>query len=112
MRIAHAGEVVRLGAAPRLPLPLSVQGRIPPHRAAPEERERVVMFPTFGLEGPDLESYLDYQRTREYMKNFWKGSRFPGEVWAQAKAAGLQLLRPVPEWGQAEGAPQRDAQLT
>ena len=109
MRIAHAGEVVRLRKAPRLPLPLSLQGRLPASMAAPEERERVVMFPTFALPGPDLESWLVYQRGREYVQTFWSHSKFPDSVWEEARSAGLQLVSPVPGWGKAEGVAQGPA---
>jgi ectoine hydroxylase-related dioxygenase (phytanoyl-CoA dioxygenase family) len=99
MRLVHAGEVVRWRAAPRVGLPLSVQGRLSERRRLPEERGRVVMFPTFGLPGRDLDSYLDYQRGRDYMQDIWRASRFGPEVWAEAESAGLRLVRPVPEWG-------------
>jgi hypothetical protein len=99
MRIIHAGEVVRFRPAPGLGLPLSVQGRLPTGLRLAEERRRVVMFPTFGLPGADLESYLAYQRTRDYMVKIWGVSRFPDSVWDEAEKAGLQLVSPMPGWG-------------
>jgi hypothetical protein len=104
MRIVHAGEVIRFRPAPGLGLPLSLQGRLPSSLRLEEERPRVVMFPTFGLPGPDLDSYLEYQRTRDYMKELWRASKFPGAAWRQAEDAGLKLVRPIPEWGGDDGA--------
>jgi hypothetical protein len=100
MRIVHAGEVVRFRPAPALGLPLSLQGRLPSSLRLDEQRSRVVMFPTFGLPGPDLDSYLEYQRTRDYVQELWRASRFPAASWQQAENAGLRLVRPVAEWGE------------
>lgn len=104
MRIFHAGEVVRFKPLPGLPLPLGLQGRLPASLRLPEERERVVMFPTFGLPGPDLDSYLEYQRSREYTHAIWKASTFDDAVWDAVSKAGLDLVRPIPEYGTAVGA--------
>lgn len=103
-RLLHSGEVVRLKAAPSLPLPLNWQGKIPSSLRLPPERRRVVMFPTFGLPGPDLESWLERQRSREYMQDAWNASRFPASVVDEAAAAGLRVVRPVPFYGPAETA--------
>jgi hypothetical protein len=99
MRIIHAGEVVRFRPLPGLGLPLSLQGRLPAGLRLAEERRRVVMFPTFGLPGADLESYLAYQRTRDWMLKIWNASSFPGTVWDEAEKAGLKLVSPVAGWG-------------
>ncbi len=99
MRTLHAGEVVRLRPAPSLALPLGLQGRLPKSLRLPEERERVVMFPTFGLPGADLDSWLEYQRSREYTHPIWRASRFPQSVWDEASAARLNIVRPIPEYG-------------
>lgn len=98
-RLLHSGEVVRFKPAPSLPLPLNWQGHIPASLRVPEERRRVTMFPTFGLPGPDLDSWLERQKTREYMQQIWQASTFPESVVNEAAAAGLRVLRPVPEYG-------------
>ena len=99
MRLVHAGEALRAKFAPNLGLPITVQNRLPASACLPEQRERVVMFPTFGLPGADMDSWLDYQRGQAYMQKIWKASRFSQDVWSQAEAAGLTLVRPIPEYG-------------
>lgn len=101
-RILHTGEVVRFKPRPSLALPLSLQGHLPSQLRLPEERRRVVMFPTFGLPGPDLDSWLAQQRTREYMRDIWRASTFPESVVDEAANAGLEVIRPVPEYGAVE----------
>jgi hypothetical protein len=103
MRIFHAGEVVRFKPKPSLVLPLEWQRRLPRSLRLPEERRRVVMFPTFGLPGPDLDSYLEYQRSsREYMRDIWKASHFPDSVVEEAAAVGLRVIRPEPYYGRSD----------
>ena len=99
MRILHTGEVVRFKPAPSLPLPLYVQAHLPAALALPEERRRVVMFPTFGLPGPDLDSYLERRKARQDQITLWENSSFPDSVIDEAAAVGLTVIRPVPYYG-------------
>lgn len=105
MRIAHAGEVIRFRPAPSLGLPLTVQGRLPESLRVPEQRRRCVMFLTFGQAGPDLDSWLKYISTRDYMQKIWAASHFSDSVREEAERAGLQLVSPFPEWGKGGGVP-------
>jgi hypothetical protein len=69
----------------------------------PEERQRVCEVPTFGLPGPDLDSFLEYQRTsREYMRDIWRASHFPDSVVEEAAAVGLRVIRPEPYYGRSD----------
>lgn len=102
MRVLHSGEVVRFKPAPSLALPLNIQGRLPASLRLPAERRRVVMFPTFGLPGPDLDSWLESRRQTTYMPEIWRASRFSTSVVDEAANAGLRVIRPVPYYGEAE----------
>lgn len=103
MRILHAGEAVRLKWAPKLALPLSWQAHLPQSLRVPSDRKRVVMFPTFGLPGPDLDRYLERDRSLDWMVEIWKASSFTDSVVEEAAAAGVKVIRPIPEYG--SGAP-------
>jgi hypothetical protein len=99
LRTVHSGEVVRLRVAPRLALPPRLQTRLPESLRVADERERMVMFMSFGVRGPHLDHYLDYLRTRKQNRELWETSRFDQEVWEQAAQAGLDVLAAAPEYG-------------
>ncbi|HST56602.1 MAG TPA: phytanoyl-CoA dioxygenase family protein [Solirubrobacteraceae bacterium] len=99
LRTVHSGEVVRMRGLPRVPLHPRVQTLLPEGLRVPEGRERIVLFMTFALPGPDLDRYLDYLRSREYMRDAWSRSRFGSDGWEAAERAGLSVLRPLPAYG-------------
>ncbi|HLL92496.1 MAG TPA: hypothetical protein VK252_06105, partial [Solirubrobacteraceae bacterium] len=99
LRIVHSGEVVRPRGLPWLALNPRLQTVLPEALRVPDERERIVMFMTFGLSGPHLDHYIAYLKTRDYMRTSWTNSRFSADVWEQAANAGLDVLHPTPEYG-------------
>ncbi|HEY7960541.1 MAG TPA: phytanoyl-CoA dioxygenase family protein [Solirubrobacteraceae bacterium] len=99
LRTVHSGEVVRLRLAPRLPLHPLLQTRVPESMRVADERERMVMFMSFGLRGPHLDHYLSYLKTRKQNRELWETSRFGPEVWEQAAQASLDVLAVTPEYG-------------
>jgi hypothetical protein len=99
LRTVHSGEVVRARGLPGLALNPRLQTRLPESMRVPDDRERIVMFMTFGLPGPHLDHYLAYLKTRDYMRESWISSRFGPDVWEQAERAGLDVLHPTPEYG-------------
>ncbi len=101
LRTLHCGEVVRMRGLPMLPLHPKVQSLLPAGLRVPDDKQRIVLFMGFALADPHLEHYLAYLRTRDYMLAAWEKSRFPPEAWAEAEAAGLRMLRPVPAYGTA-----------
>ncbi len=101
MRVLHSGEVVRFKPAPSVALPLNLQGRLPQSLRLPAERRRVVMFPTFGLPGPDLDSWLESRRQTKYMPDIWRASQFSESVVDEAASVGLRVIRPVPYYGES-----------
>ena len=99
LRTVHSGEVVRCRLAPKLPLHPWLQTRLPRVLQVPDERERIVVFMSFGLRGPHLDHYLEYLKTRPQNREIWETSRFGPEVWRQATEAGLDVLGATPEYG-------------
>jgi hypothetical protein len=99
LRTVHSGETVRLRWLRSVPLSPRVQTRLPAGLRAPEDGERIVLFMTFARPGEHLDRYLDYLKTRDYMQAAWGSSHFGPEVLQEAARAGLQVIRPVPEYG-------------
>ncbi len=99
LRTVHSGEVVRLRHAPAIPVHPYLQSRLPRRLRLDEERERMVMFMTFGLPGAHLDRYLHYCKTRPPNRALWATSRFGKEVWEQARTVGLNMLAVTPEYG-------------
>lgn len=103
LRTVHSAEAVRLRGLPGVPLHPRVQTLLPQRLRVDEGEERIVLFMTFACAGEQLDYYIDYLKSRDYMQEAWSASRFGPEVWAQAEAAGLRVLRPVPEYGSLPG---------
>jgi hypothetical protein len=99
LRTVHSGEVVRLRLAPKVPLHPSLQTRLPQALRVSGSGERMVMFMSFGVRGPDLDHYLDHLRARTQNREIWETSRFGPDVWRQADQAGLDVLGVTPEYG-------------
>ncbi len=99
LRTVHSGEVVRLRLAPKFPLHPSVQTRLPQALRLRDQRERMVMFMSFGRRGPHLDHYLEYLETLEQNREIWETSRFGPEVWEQAAEAGLDMLGATATYG-------------
>jgi hypothetical protein len=99
LRTVHSGEAVRLRGLPSLALSPRLQTRLPEFMRMPDDRERIVMFMTFGLPGAHLDHYIGYCKTRDYMRETWIKSRFGPEVLDEAENAGLSVLHPTPEYG-------------
>lgn len=103
LRTVHSGEVIRLRLAPKFPLHPLLQTRLPQSLRLNDERERMVIFMSFGRRGPHLDHYIEYLRTREQNREIWGTSRFGPEVWEQAAEAGLDVLQVAPAYGTAPG---------
>jgi len=99
LRTVHSGEATRLRGVPWLALSPRLQTLMPQALRAPDDRERIVMFMTFGLPGAHLDHYISYCRTRDYMCSTWTNSRFGPAVLDEAASAGLGIVHPTPEYG-------------
>jgi hypothetical protein len=109
MRATHSGTGFLLkfphwlqlepDGGPRLPYSLDFIGRIsqklrgrgtslaklPNFLIAPQERERCIIFFTLGADGPHLDRYLAYLKTRKYMVDIWRNSLYDNSTWEAAK---------------------------
>jgi len=99
LRTVHSGEVIRLRPAPKLPLHPSVQTRLPHFLRLSDDRERMVIFMSFGRRGPHLDHYISYLQTREQNREIWDTSRFGPEVWEKAAEEGLDVLGVTSAYG-------------
>ncbi len=111
LRTHHAGNGVVLRLAPGLyiepptlawsprylfPLKKPFPMRIPRFLIAPEQRERVALFGTFGLEGEHLDRFLTGLRARTYAVEKWRASRYDDAVWEAVEGKDL-IVRNMPE---------------
>jgi Phytanoyl-CoA dioxygenase (PhyH) len=99
LRTVHSGEAVRLRGLPGLPLHPRLQTLLPQRLRLPDDGERIVLFMTFARTGALLDHYLEYLKSRDYMRTAWAASQFEPETWMQAEQAGLHVLRPIPAYG-------------
>jgi hypothetical protein len=99
LRTVHSGEVIRLRHAPAMPVHPYLQPRVPQKLRLNDERERMVIFITFGLPGVHLDRYIANSKARRENRELWAMSRFGEDVWQQARAVGLDILAVTPEYG-------------
>lgn len=99
LRTVHSGEVARLRWLPGLPLNPRIQTWLPQSMRAPEDAERIVMFMTFACAGSQLDYYINYLKSRDYMQASWASSHFGPDTLKQAENAGLHVILPVPTYG-------------
>jgi len=99
LRTLHAGHSVRLRVLPRLVLEYRTMRFIPHLLRRKEERRRVAVFMTFGARDEHLSRYVEYLKTRDYFRDACARSRFGEDVWTQARAAGLDVIRVLPNYG-------------
>ena len=88
----HAGYSKRLKFAPNFFLNTSLYRFVPDFMFVPEEQYRIAYFMTFGKKGPLLDRYLRYLKTREYMVQAWKKSKYDQSCFDFAEAKGIQLI--------------------
>lgn len=99
LRTTHSGNAVRLRGAPRIKLPPGIEDRVPRALRVEEERERVACFMTFARPGDHLSRYVEYLKTRPDAVENWRNSPVSDDVWRESGARGVDLIRPVPEYG-------------
>jgi hypothetical protein len=88
----HAGYSKRLKFAPNFFLNTSLYRFIPDSMFVPEEKYRIAYFMTFGKQSPLLDRYLRYLKTREYMVQAWKKSKYDESCFEFAKSKRVHLI--------------------
>jgi hypothetical protein len=109
LRTLHSGHTVRLKLFPDFPWlrptrhlrRLKLGGDVlPSWMIRPLERERAVMFMSFGVESPLLDRFVsEYLEKEEEPRKRMSLSRFGPEVWDEAEKLQVNIRRIVPEYG-------------
>lgn len=93
LRTTHTGNSVRLKGIPWLKLPTQIEDRLPSWLSVKDERKRAAMFASYGARSEHLNRYLDYLKTRDYIREMWKSARVTDEVRQTAREKGLDVMR-------------------
>ena len=91
MRIHHTGYARRLRRFPNFALHPHVENLLPDGVFMPEERERCVVFMTFGAPSGYLEMYIENRVNRQDMRNHWRNTHFTDEAVDLARRKGVTL---------------------
>jgi hypothetical protein len=89
LRTSHGASGAILRMAPWLPVTPWLVRHIPEALIAPEEKERIALFITYGLDDIHLERYIRYIRTRKYVVDQWRDRRVSSETMERLQAAPL-----------------------
>ncbi|MBL9037522.1 MAG: phytanoyl-CoA dioxygenase family protein [Archangium sp.] len=104
MRTTHSGHAARLRGLPTLGVQPRFEFRLPPVMLLPEPCERLAVFLTYARRGVHLDAYLDkHRKLDEYPNNYlyqsWLHSPGGPSMHQRAKAAGVEFIEPVPDYG-------------
>jgi hypothetical protein len=99
LRTTHSGNNVRLRWMKNLCLHPRLEDKIPNYLRVPEEHERVAIFCTFGKPSDHLDRYMENMVQRGDYDPYLKRAGFDREIVALAKKRGIEIRRPMPEYG-------------
>jgi hypothetical protein len=100
LRTTHSGNGYLLRLWRSLHLSPGTAALLPRSLVAKEERERVAIFFTLGLDDHHLQRYIAYLKSREYMIESWKASNYGPDVWEAVQSKNL-IVRNV--WDEIKG---------
>lgn len=98
-KIAHSANFIRLKIFKNLTLDPRWEYKIPQWLQRPLQKERIVLFNAFGAPGESLDRYVQYYIDRGDFHDHWKKSRYDAELQRQADQLGVEIRRPIPEYG-------------
>jgi hypothetical protein len=112
LRTTHSGHAVRIKGVPRLALSPRFEIRIPRALRRSEERERIAIFITWGVDDDHTHRYVDRHSDLtgypdNYMYKAWLRSCADPKYDAIAAKAGVKIWRPIPDYGSLFGSPER-----
>lgn len=92
LRTTHTGHSMRY----RFPLPASIDAEkshtVPWYVLARKATgDRIALFATIAADGPHLERYITYLKTRTYMVDMWKASAYDASAWDAVKGSGMSV---------------------
>lgn len=112
LRTTHSGFAVRVRGLPFVRLQPRFEGRLPAWLRRPESCRRIAAFMTFGTNDAhlrnyvakhtDLDSYAD-----NYLYTQWLYSDGSETASRRLSAAGVTLLRPIPDYGSKFGSAEK-----
>ena len=91
LRTSHSGSGRLLRLFPNVFLDPSRADRLPGFLFAPAEGERAALFWAYGLDDAHLNRYIAFLKTRKYMVENWRHSRYDDETLAAAVGKHLQI---------------------
>lgn len=96
LRTSHSGNGSLLSFPRWIHPEPSKKGKYPPWwREAKPDGDRMAIFVALGLDDAHHARYTDYLKTRTYICNMWRNSKYDEESLAMAKRAGI-TVRDVP----------------
>jgi hypothetical protein len=105
LRTTHSGYSVRAKCAPDVRLHPKIENLLPSWLQVPEERERVVLFSTFGIGDQHMDRIIGDLKLRELNLKTWRSARFGQDVWDQIARKDLGVIQVLPEYGTPEPHP-------
>lgn len=99
VRIVHSGHFIRLKVFNQLCLRPLLEMRVPKFLRVPEERKRIFLAMTYGAPSTKLDRYIAYQINGGGWHEHWKKSRCDKEIEMLAHEAGVEIRKPIPEYG-------------
>lgn len=94
LRATHSANGVVLRFGKPIPVAPGVAARIPKKLTRQPDGDRIGVFLTYGEQGPHLDRYISYLKTRDYQRKNWTESVWPTASYAKAESSGLKLLWP------------------
>ncbi len=99
MRLAHSANFVRLKSFRHFCLPPKIENRVPEFLQAKLPQERKAVWITFGAPSPELDRYIKYYAERDDSVEHWKKSAYSEGLVRLAAAHGVEIRKPIPEYG-------------
>ncbi|MDQ3046718.1 MAG: hypothetical protein M3R27_04150, partial [Bacteroidota bacterium] len=103
LKTIHSGNAVRLKLFPNYSINTSgKENLVPEFLKKDQQQERISLFMTFALRSSHLDRYInEYTLKRKETQEHARLSKFDLKVLELANAKGLEILKPIPEYGNA-----------
>lgn len=92
LRTTHSGNAKRLKFAPSLDLNPYLCKVLPGFLFKPAPEERMALFLSYGVEGPHMDRYIEYLKSRKYGVERWRSMDVTPELIEKGKRNGLKIL--------------------
>lgn len=101
LKTMHSGNAVRLKFLPNLTINRAgIEGAVPGFLKKDQQKERIILFMTFGLKSNHLDRYIEqYMLKRKDVLEHLKSSKLDNAAWELAKQKRIEVLKIIPEYG-------------